>query len=55
MTCSDKEHEYGLISVGGDGTYFFVNESVNFEEAELNALLEWTEKGITPQNTQLTF
>lgn len=27
------------------GTYFFVNESVSFEEAELNALLEWVEQG----------
>ena len=27
------------------GTYFFVNESITFEEAELNALLDWTSKG----------
>lgn len=27
------------------GTYFFVNESVSFEEAELNSLLEWVEQG----------
>ena len=27
------------------GAYFFVNESVSFEEAELNALLEWVEQG----------
>ncbi|RIV30287.1 DUF4350 domain-containing protein [Flagellimonas lutimaris] len=27
------------------GTYFFVNESVAFEEAELNALLDWVNQG----------
>jgi len=27
------------------GTYLFVNESVAFEEAELNALLDWVDKG----------
>lgn len=27
------------------GTYFFVNESVSFEEAELNALLDWVHQG----------
>lgn len=27
------------------GTYFFVNESVSFEEAELHSLLEWVEQG----------
>lgn len=29
------------------GTYFFVNETVNFEEAELNALLDWADRGNT--------
>jgi len=29
------------------GTYFFVNETVSFEEAELNALLEWVDQGNT--------
>ncbi|SEA05758.1 DUF4350 domain-containing protein [Bizionia paragorgiae] len=29
------------------GTYFFVNDVVNFDEAELNSLLEWTAKGNT--------
>ena len=27
------------------GTYFFVNESVAFEEAELNTLLDWVDQG----------
>ena len=27
------------------GTYFFVNNSVNFGEAELDALLDWVSKG----------
>ncbi|WP_318312441.1 DUF4350 domain-containing protein [Flagellimonas crocea] len=27
------------------GTYFFVNETVSFEEAELNALLDWVAQG----------
>ncbi|WP_437399901.1 DUF4350 domain-containing protein [Flagellimonas lutimaris] len=27
------------------GTYLFINESVAFEEAELNALLDWVDKG----------
>ncbi|MCK0161992.1 DUF4350 domain-containing protein [Allomuricauda sp. F6463D] len=27
------------------GAYFFVNESVSFEEAELNALLDWVHQG----------
>ncbi|MAU14397.1 MAG: hypothetical protein CMH46_02520 [Muricauda sp.] len=27
------------------GTYFFVNESVSFEEAELNTLLDWVDQG----------
>jgi len=27
------------------GSYFFVNETVSFEEAELNALLEWVNQG----------
>lgn len=30
-----------------EGTYFFVNESVAFEEAELNTLLDWVDKGNT--------
>ncbi len=30
-----------------EGTYFFVNQSVSFEEAELNALLDWVDKGNT--------
>nr|WP_321413865.1 DUF4350 domain-containing protein [uncultured Allomuricauda sp.] len=28
-----------------NGAYFFVNESVSFEEAELNAILEWVDQG----------
>lgn len=28
-----------------EGTYFFVNENVSFEEAELNTILQWVEKG----------
>ena len=27
------------------GTYFFVNETVAFEEAELNAILDWVDEG----------
>lgn len=30
-----------------EGTYFFVNESVAFEEAELNTLLDWIDMGNT--------
>lgn len=30
-----------------EGTYLFVNESVNFEEAELHALLDWVNQGNT--------
>ena len=28
-----------------EGTYFFVNETVSFEEAELNTILEWVNQG----------
>jgi len=30
-----------------EGTYFFVNKNINFDEAELNSLLNWTTKGNT--------
>ena len=30
-----------------NGTYFFVNDAVNFDEAETQSLLEWVEKGNT--------
>lgn len=29
------------------GTYVFINNTINFDEAELNSLLEWTAKGNT--------
>lgn len=30
-----------------NGTYFFANDNINFDEAELNSLLDWTAKGNT--------
>ncbi|MGB7394251.1 MAG: DUF4350 domain-containing protein, partial [Pricia sp.] len=34
-------------STGVEGTYFFLNDYVEFGEAELDALLEWTSEGNT--------
>lgn len=40
---------FELLSRGSEvhGTYFFVNEHISFDETELNALLDWVDKGNT--------
>lgn len=39
--------EFLKANEDSQSTYFFVNNSISFQEAELNALLDWTMKGNT--------
>jgi len=39
--------EFLIDNIEAEGTYFIVNEKINFGESELNALLDWTSEGNT--------